>query len=154
MLPGGMKIANALSSEIRILNTNGKIGDLLIYSKPYFTFIAPEFLRTEIRNHYPRLIKISGLTIEEIQEAEFHLYKDIIFISEEQIKISNWISADLLVADIDPKDTHYIAYSKEFRCKIWSGDKKLIKGLAVRGFTDFITTDELYKFREERSAKT
>jgi predicted nucleic acid-binding protein len=154
MLPGGMKIANALSSEIRILNTNGKIGDLLIYSKPYFTFIAPEFLRTEIRNHYPRLIKISGLTIEEIQEAEFHLYKDIIFISEEQIKISNWISADLLVADIDPKDTHYIAYSKEFRCKIWSGDKKLIKGLAVKGFTDFITTDELYKFREERRAKT
>jgi predicted nucleic acid-binding protein len=137
-----------------ILNTYGKIGDLLINSKPYFTFIAPEFLRTEIRNHYPRLIKISGLTIEEIQEAEFHLYKDIIFISEEQIKISNWISADLLVADIDPKDTHYIAYSKEFRCKIWSGDKKLIKGLAVRGFTDFITTDELYKFREERSAKT
>jgi predicted nucleic acid-binding protein len=137
-----------------ILNTYGKIGDLLINSKPYFTFIAPEFLRTEIRNHYPRLIKISGLTIEKIQEAEFHLYKDIIFISEEQIKISNWISADLLVADIDPKDTHYIAYSKEFRCKIWSGDKKLIKGLAVKGFTDFITTDELYKFREERRAKT
>ena len=137
-----------------ILNTNGKIGDLLINSKLYFTFIAPEFLRREIRNHYPRLIKISGLTIEEILEAEFHLYKDIIFISEEQIKISNWISADLLVADIDPKDTHYIAYSKEFRCKIWSGDKKLIKGLAVKGFTDFITTDELYKIREERHAKT
>ena len=137
-----------------ILNTNGKIGDLLINSKEYFTFIAPEFLRTEIRNHYPKLIKISGLTIEEIQEAEFHLYKDIIFISEEQIKISNWISADLLVADVDPKDTHYIAYSKEFRCKIWSGDKKLIKGLAVKGFTDFITTDELYKFREERRAKS
>ena len=136
-----------------ILNTNGKIGDLLINSKEYFTFIAPEFLRTEIRNHYPRLIKISGLTIEEIQEAEFHLYKDIIFISEEQIKISNWIFADLLVADVDPKDTHYIAYSKEFRCKIWSGDKKLIKGLAVKGFTNFITTDELYKFREEIRAK-
>ena len=137
-----------------ILNTNGKIGDLLINSKEYFTFIAPEFLRTEIRNHYSKLIKISGLTIEEIQEAEFHIYKDIIFISEEQIKISNWISADLLVADVDPKDTHYIAYSKEFRCKIWSGDKKLIKGLAINGFTNFITTDELYKFREERRAKT
>ena len=64
-----------------ILNTNGKIGDLLINSKPYFTFIAPEFLRTEIRNHYPRLIKISGLTLEEVQEAEFHFYKDICFIS-------------------------------------------------------------------------
>lgn len=111
-------------------------------------------MRTEIRNHYPRLIKISGLTLEEVQEAAFHLYKDIRFISEEQIKISNWISADILVADVDPKDTHYIAYSKEFRCKIWSCDKKLIKGLALKGFTNFITTDELYKLREERSTKT
>jgi len=137
-----------------ILNTNGKIGDLLINSKAYFTFIAPDFLRTEIRNHYPRLVKISGLRIEEIQEAEFHLYKDIAFISEEQIKISNWIAADALVADVDPKDTHYIAYSKQFRCKIWSGDKKLIKGLSVKGFTNFITTDELYKLREEQRTKT
>ena len=137
-----------------ILNTNGKIGDLLINSKLYFTFIAPEFLRTEIRNHYPRLVKISGLTIEEIQEAEFHLYKDIHFISEEQIKISNWINADLLVADVDPKDTHYIAYSKHFRCKIWSGDKSLIKGLSKKGFTNFITTDELYKLRENKRGET
>ena len=137
-----------------ILNTNGKIGDLLINSKPYFTFIAPDFLRTEIRNHYPRLVKISGLTIEEVQEAEFHLYKDITFISEEQIKVSNWISADKLVKDVDPKDTHYIAYSKEFRCKVWSGDKKLIKGLALKEFTNFITTDELYQLREEMRSKT
>ena len=137
-----------------ILNTNGKIGDLLINSKPYFTFIAPDFLRTEIRNHYPRLVKISGLTIEEVQEAEFHLYKDITFISEEQIKVSNWIAADKLVKDVDPKDTHYIAYSKEFRCKVWSGDKKLIKGLAIKEFMNFITTDELYQLREEMRSKT
>ena len=31
-----------------ILNTNGKIGDLLINSKKQFEFIAPDFLRTEI----------------------------------------------------------------------------------------------------------
>ncbi len=77
-----------------------KIGDLLINSKPYYNFLAPDFLRSEIRNHYPRLMKISGLTIEQVQEAEFQLYKDIVFISEEQIKISHWIIADALVADI------------------------------------------------------
>ena len=54
-----------------ILNTNGKIGDLLINSKQYFTFIASDFLRIEIRNHSPRLVKISGLEIEQVQEAEF-----------------------------------------------------------------------------------
>ena len=137
-----------------ILNTNGKIGDLLINSKQYLTFIDPDFLRSEIRSHYPRLIKISGLSIEQVQEAEFQLYKDINFISEEQIRIYNWISAHALVADIDPKDTHSIAYSKQFRCKIWSGDKKLIKGLAMKGFTKFITTDELYELKEELSSRT
>jgi predicted nucleic acid-binding protein len=133
-----------------ILNTNSKIGDLLINSKGYFDFISADFLRTEIRSHYQKLIKISGFTIEEIHEAEFQLYKDILFISEEQIKISHWFAAETLVADIDPKDTHYIAYSKQFRCKIWSGDKKLIKGLAAKGFTNFITTDELYELRESK----
>ncbi|MBA4141045.1 MAG: hypothetical protein H0X70_11210 [Segetibacter sp.] len=136
-----------------ILNTNGKIGDLLINSKQYFTFIAPDFLRSEIRNHYPRLTKISGLAIEQVQEAEFQLYKDIAFISEEQIKISHWIAADVLVADVDPKDIHYIAYSKQFRCKIWSGDKTLIKGLAKKGFTNFITTEQLYELRERKRTK-
>ena len=137
-----------------ILNTNSKIGDLLINSKAYLDIIAPDFLRSEIRHHYPRLMKISGLTIEELQEAEFQLYKGITFVSEEQIKISHWIAAEFLVEDVDPKDTHYIAYSKQFRCKIWSGDKKLIKGLTTKGFTNFITTDELYKLREQKQIKT
>lgn len=137
-----------------ILNTNSKIGDLLINSKKYFDFIAPDFLRSEIRKHYPKLMKISGLTIQEVQEAEFQLYKNILFISEEQIRISHWIASDTLVADIDPKDTHYVAYSKQFRCKIWSGDKALIKGLAKKGFTNFITTDELYKLRGQKDSET
>ncbi len=72
-----------------ILNTNGKIGDLLINSKTYFDFISPDFLRSEIRKHYPKLVKISGLTISYVQEAEFQIYKDIRFISEEQIKTAH-----------------------------------------------------------------
>ena len=132
-----------------ILNTNSKIGDLLINSKKHFDFIAPDFLRAEIKKHYSRLVKISGLTLEQIQEAEFQIYKDITFISEEQIKLSTWLLAEKLVADIDPKDSHYVAYSKDFKCKIWSGDKALIKGLAKKNFTSFITTDELFKVREQ-----
>lgn len=64
-----------------ILNTNSKIGDLLINSKKRFGFIAPEFLRAEIRKLYPKIIKVSGFTLEQIQEAEFQIYKDITFIS-------------------------------------------------------------------------
>ena len=132
-----------------ILNSNGKIGDLLINSKKHFDFIAPDFLRSEIYKHYQRLSKISGLKIDQIREAEFQICKDMKFISEEQIKEATWIAAVKLVADIDPKDTHYVAYSKHFRCKIWSGDKKLIKGLAKKGFTKFVTTEELFSIRQK-----
>lgn len=132
-----------------ILNTNSRIADLLINSQNNFEFIAPDFLRIEIKKHYSRLKKISGLTLEQIQEAEFQIYKDITFISEEQIKISTWISAEKLVADVDPKDTHYVAYSKHFKSKIWSGDKQLIKGLAKKNFTNFITTAELFELRQQ-----
>lgn len=131
-----------------ILNTNGKIGSLLIHSPDRFTFIAPDFLRTEIRKHYPKLIKISGLTKEEIIEAEFRICQNISFISEEQIKAAHWISAEKLVRDVDPKDAPYIAFSKQFRCKIWSGDKALIRGLEKKQFNSFISANELYKLAE------
>ncbi len=132
-----------------ILNTNGKIGDLLINSKKRFDFIAPEFLRFEIKKHYTKLSKISKLSLNQIKEAEFQIYKDITFISEEQIKISTWLAAEKLVSDVDPNDIHYIAYSKHFKCKIWSGDKLLVKGLSKKNFTNFVTTEQLFNLREE-----
>ena len=113
-----------------ILNSKGKIGDILINSHKQLNFISPNFLRTEIQKHHHRLCKISGMTLDQVLEAESQIYKDINFISEEQIKESAWISAEKLVADIDPNDIHYVAYAKHFRCKIWSGDKELIKGLS------------------------
>lgn len=71
-----------------ILNSNGKIGDLLINSANSLVFIAPEFLRTEIYKYHSKISKLSGMTIEEVREAEFQICKDIKFISEEQIKLS------------------------------------------------------------------
>lgn len=87
------------------------------------------------------------MTLEQVRQAEYLICKEIHFISSEQIKRSHWLAADKLVADIDPNDTHYVAYAKHFRCKIWSGDKELIKGLSKKGFTNFISTDELFKMR-------
>jgi predicted nucleic acid-binding protein len=138
-----------VDANIGILNANGKIGDLLINSRRSLNFIAPDFLRSEIHKHHSRLSKISGMSPDQIREAEYQIYKDITFISEEQIRQSIWLAAEKLVADVDPKDIHYVAFSKQFRCKIWSGDKELIKGLAKKGFDKFITTDELFRWRME-----
>jgi predicted nucleic acid-binding protein len=137
-----------------ILNTNGKIGDLLFNSYRDLEFIAPDFLRKEISKHHQRLQKISGLSSEEILEAEFLIYKQIHFISEEQIRPTMWFASEKLLIDIDPDDTPYVAFSKQFRCKIWSGDKQLIKGLSQKGFYNTITTDELLEWRNMRAQRS
>jgi len=131
-----------------ILNSKGKIGDLLINSEKRFYFIAPYFLHSEIQKHYPKLVKISKLTLHEIKEAEQLVCKQITFISEEQIKATHWLSAEKLVIDIDPKDVVYVALAKHFRCKIWSGDKILMKGLEKKSFHNIISTEDLYNLRQ------
>jgi len=140
--------ANIIFSAI--LNSNGKIGDLLIYSDRFFSFIAPDFLRTEINNHHDKLMKISKLTLEQILESEFQIYKSIMFISEEQISMESWQFADNLVSDIDTKDIIYIAYAKQFKCKLWSGDKKLFTGLAKKNYHNILTTDDLFIIRNSK----
>jgi len=138
--------ANIIFSAI--LNTNSKIASLL-NNTPSLNFIAPDFLRTEIRSKYLKLSKLSGMTNDRIIEAEFRVCKHIDFISEEQIKLSHWLAAEKLVADIDPNDVHYVAYAKQFRCKIWSGDKALMKGLEKKGFKHVISTADLYDMKKK-----
>jgi len=133
-----------------ILNTNSKIGDLLINSKDHFEFIAPNFLQAEIHKYYPKLAKISGMTLAKVHDVEAHVCEDIHFISEEQVRISTWQAASKLVADIDPKDTPDIAFSKHFKCKLWSGDHQLIRGLRKKGFKNIVTTQDLFLIRNPK----
>jgi predicted nucleic acid-binding protein len=111
------------------------------------------FLRIEIKKHHGKLAKISSLPISKIVESEFQVCKDIKFISEEQIQKANWETAYELVKDIDEKDIHYVAFSKQFGMRIWSGDKRLIRGLKRKGFDNFVSTDELHSVREKLKLK-
>ena len=136
-----------------ILNTNGKIGDLLLNSVKEFQFLAPDFLRHELSKHYRKISSLSGLTVEEVREVEFYLTQHITFISQEQIEKSHLENAKQLVAEIDPKDYEYIAYASHFACKLWSGDGVLSRGLKKKGFREIISTQELYELRDSLRTK-
>lgn len=131
-----------------MLNVNGKIGDLLINSAGIFRFVAPDFLRTEIRSHYDKLMKISKLPLDNILEAEYQICQFITFISEEQIAADSWRVAADLVAGIDEKDLVYVAFAKQLSCKLWTGDRRLLRGLAAKNFHSVLTTDDLFDVRE------
>jgi predicted nucleic acid-binding protein len=143
--------ANIIFSAI--LNTDGKIGDVLLNSHNIYEFIAPRFLKDEIRKYQKKILLISGYSNSELLEVEDKVYKPISFISEVHIPLSIRVSSEHLVKDIDPKDVAYVAFAKYFRCKLWSGDKALRNGLVKKGFTNIINTDELFKLRENKISK-
>ncbi|WP_056928835.1 PIN domain-containing protein [Candidatus Symbiothrix dinenymphae] len=123
---------------------------MLINSGKLISYIATDFLRTEIYSHHDKLVKISQLTLEQVLESEYQIYKSITFISEEQISSENWMFASNLVSDIDPKDVVYIAYAKQFKCKLWTGDKKLMSGLANKSYRNTLSTSDLFEIRNNR----
>ena len=133
-----------------ILNTNSKIADILMNSKGVFDFLAPDYLQIELRKYHSKISKISNLTISEIENVESKITKPIVFMSGIHIPENKWISAENMVINIDPKDTPYIAFSLFYKCKIWSGDKALRKGLENKGFKSIISTEELFDIRESK----
>ena len=132
-----------------ILNSDSKIGDLLLNSGKYIHFYTADYLHFEIRNHYDKLSKISKLPVSTIAETEYIITKGINFISEEQIPESTWITAFKLVKDVDLNDIAFVALSKHLRCKLWTGDFSLIRGLKKNGFSNTISTNELLSYRTE-----
>lgn len=133
-----------------ILNTNSKIADILMNSKGIFDFLAPDYLHIELRKYHSKISKISNLTIGEIENIESKITKPIVFMSGIHIPENKWILAEKMVVDIDPKDTPYVAFSIFYKCKIWSGDKALRKGLENKGFKNIISTEELFDIRESK----
>ncbi len=93
-----------------ILNTNSKIADILINSKGIFDFLAPDYLQIELRKYHAKISKISNLTIIEIENIQSKITKPIFFMSGIHIPENKWILAENMVADIDPKDTPYLAF--------------------------------------------
>ena len=132
-----------------ILNSDGKIGDLLLNSGKYIDFYSADFLRYEIANHYEKLSEISKQPIDKIALTEHFVTRAIKFISEEQIDESTWRSAFALVKEVDLDDIAFVALSKHLRCKLWTGDGFLIRGLNKNGFNNTISTDDLLNYRSE-----
>lgn len=130
-----------------ILNSDSKIGDSLLNSGKFIDFYTADYLRYEIGNHYDKLSKISKQTIDNIAKTEYYITKGIKFISEEQIAESTWHSAYNLVRNVDLDDIAFVALSKHLKCKLWTGDSILIRGLNKNGFMNTIITDDLLAYR-------
>jgi predicted nucleic acid-binding protein len=73
------------------------------------------------------------------------LVRKIRFINIHLISKETYLKAEELTSDVDIDDCEFIALTEHLNGKLWSGDKKLIKGLLNKKWKRFINSGELYE---------
>ena len=126
-----------------ILNSNSRIGKILLNSKEHFQFFTCNYLRTEIQRHRNKLLKLTKLSEDQLSELEDLITQHITFIDERLIPQDLLIKTEIQLKAIDPDDTVFVALTKHLEGKLWTGDLQLYNGLKAKRFKNIIRTSEL-----------
>lgn len=132
-----------------ILNSNSRVGKILLNSKGHFQFFTCSYLKVEIQRHRNKLLRITKLTENEIIELEELVTGKITFIDERLIPQDILSKTEVQLKAIDPNDTVFVALAKHLKGKLWTGDMQLYKGLKAKRFKDVILTPELSLLLDE-----
>jgi predicted nucleic acid-binding protein len=91
----------------------------------------------ELFKHKERILAATKLSEAEVLECLVELLSRISFIDEGSIPIGVWMEGRRLCADVDPKDTPFVALSLHLGGRLWSKDAQLKAGLQAKGFDQF-----------------
>jgi predicted nucleic acid-binding protein len=136
-----------------ILNSQGKIAQLIINGSKYFSFFSVNLLKEEILNHKDKLLSISGLTENQFESAFSHIASRIKFVDGILISDQDLDKATILTQDIDENDILFVALTNHLGAKLWTGDKKLSTGLKKKKYFRTLTTNELYDLFIEKELR-
>jgi predicted nucleic acid-binding protein len=129
-----------------VLNVNSGIGQFIMSANQNnVKFYAPDYLRFELENYIPKIVKISSLKIEEVRRLITLLYAQIIFISDELIPFEYYKNALPFVRDVDMDDLVFVALTDYLEETLWTGDLKLYNELIAKGYTRIVTFNEIKK---------
>lgn len=95
------------------------------------------FSIVELFKHKQRLVELSRLTEGEILQALSVILGRLTFHDELSLSRASVDEAARLCADVDPKDTPFVALTIELGGRLWTGDKALVRGLRTHGFDRF-----------------
>ena len=136
-----------------LLNTNSRIGQILINGKNHFDFYSPAYVRFEIFKHKEKIKSFGKLTDNEFIEIYSLILKNITILNHAIIPTDIYKNAELMCHDIDVDDTIFVAVSNFMKGTLWTGDIKLLNGLIKKGYKNFIKTDDLYQIFLKKERK-
>ena len=120
-----------------LLKENSSMADILINPESEDTFFLPRYAFVELFKHKEKIIQFTKLSEENLLETLHLLLKQVQFIDEDMIALQSFIDAHKLVHEIDEKDLFFVAMTIELNAYLWTGDKRLIRGLQAKGFHKF-----------------
>jgi predicted nucleic acid-binding protein len=133
-----------------ILNTNSLIARIILQPKSKLHFYSTDLLSIEIEEHKNKLKHLAGYSDSDLSNSISLITSKIRFINASLIPSSILISTQEFLKDIDIDDTEFVALTNHIHGKLWSGDKNLQNGLLLKGWTKFISTNELYQLIKKK----
>lgn len=127
-----------------ILNSNSKIGTIILYPKTQLNFYSTNQLLEEIEEHKGKLKSLSGYSETELDQIINLITQKIRFINIKLIPHEIFRKALSLTHDVDIDDTEFVALAEHAKAKLWTGDKKLIQGLSKKNWKKVVSTEDLF----------
>ena len=126
-----------------LISPTGLVASILS-EKKRIQYFVPDYLITEVIEHIPVLVKrLNKKTTKKKLLADFEkLLEGVTIVPEESLKKVNIVKAEKLVADIDPKDMHFIALHLQIKHKIWTMDERLKNGLTEKDYGHFFVSEK------------
>ena len=92
-----------------LLNTDSRIGQILINGKRYYNFYAPEYIREEIIEHKDKIKTIAKLSDDDFIELYELILRNITILNHTLIPTNIYKKAENLCETIDMDDTIFVA---------------------------------------------
>ena len=128
-----------------ILNTDSKIGTILLQPKSRLNFYSTDQLLSEIKEHSDKLLKLTKKSESELNTSINLITRRIRFINPQIIPSQIFTEASELTSGVDIDGCEFVALTEHIKGRFWSGDKELINGLILKKWNRFIDTNELYR---------
>jgi predicted nucleic acid-binding protein len=132
-----------------LLNSNSRIGRLLLNTRSEFEFYSCKYLQKEILHHIDKIRQYSRLNNDDLFELINLVESRIFFIDEELLPAMVITEAREWVLGIDFDDFAFVAISLHLDGYLWTGDKKLFNGLRHKGYRNIFTTTDLLDIMEK-----
>lgn len=129
-----------------VLNLKSGIGQFILKSSENnVSLYAPKYLQTEIVKHFDKIVHRSKLEPEEIKLSIDKIYEYITFINDDIIPFEEFVKAMRLVREIDPDDVTFVALTNYMDEILWTGDRRLYRGLKKVGYKKIVIFDDIKK---------